>query len=807
MLSSPDRQRNFEQLRAHWEIVVTGEDTNMVGRRKKPALRQAANDAVEHNAGGKFRRKLSHGLAFISLTQRKGVLGRQLSNNASLAVTVPSTNDSSTTILDHDALLSSQADPTSLVTFDEPPVPSQDDTNAGARQLPRSRTFSYIPRPVKTDAEADSVAELEKLATPLRDTVMSDPSTCAPSRIPTPSPPQSSRRGSSPRQCLPSNSPLQAIGVAKRQSLTNVHISPSKAAIRSRTTPNLSKTASTSQTASYMAPRKPGIKRTFASSTLLKPVLAENIPTSKRVAQRRSQIQDQAATRESLSVPSVTSNRRLFGPGVPLESKRVSFTAPSSNVKQLSSHPMQAPVTVRHTNGKNESIRPDSPRPSEATHVARPRPKSPLTAALSSDVPEEPLLAPPQLGPDDGTQRRTLGTSNRLVGVWGSSKVFATANHQVRRLPRSSTFHHFGKRLEPPPLPPIPNQYKSPSSSNLIQSVSHQYTSLSSLNLHHHFPMSSGQFGTSSRSLLLDIASAQKSSELESLKSESTSVSMTTAEVTENVKDMNRVNEGQEPTRDQDTHATSRHKAGDDLCGSKVFSTASNASANLLPVIAEICFGSTGPTAWGTCSERLTGNLPVQRRWSISERFCPNSANYITRLQVTDYMPPLYWAGRFQSRYDQWRTEAMTVLLNSEQKPEDDGPLGNCHLDDDKKAIVLIFMQLRDLCASAQAADSLHEFEYQYRKDHKMLDTKHDLPPSLRKPEELSPRGAIGRAVRKLTPRKASFANLFKGKGWNRNDDAKPADMPEHIRELHKMADRSDGSDATAYLNVVEPRL
>jgi hypothetical protein len=46
--------------------------------------------------------------------------------------------------------------------------------------------------------------------------------------------------------------------------------------------------------------------------------------------------------------------------------------------------------------------------------------------------------------------------------------------------------------------------------------------------------------------------------------------------------------------------------------------------------------------------------------------------------------------------------------------------------------------------------------------------------------------------VRKLTPRKASFANLFKGKGWNKNDDAKPADVPEHIRELREIVDQPD---------------
>ncbi|XPS73721.1 hypothetical protein M3J09_005858 [Ascochyta lentis] len=88
-----------------------------------------------------------------------------------------------------------------------------------------------------------------------------------------------------------------------------------------------------------------------------------------------------------------------------------------------------------------------------------------------------------------------------------------------------------------------------------------------------------------------------------------------------------------------------------------------------------------------------------------------------------------------------------------------------------------------------------------------MLDTKHDLPPSLRKPEESTPKGPIGRAVRKLTPRKASFANLFKGKGWNRNDDAKPADMSEHVSELQEIVDRSDESDETTYSNGIELRL
>lgn len=91
----------------------------------------------------------------------------------------------------------------------------------------------------------------------------------------------------------------------------------------------------------------------------------------------------------------------------------------------------------------------------------------------------------------------------------------------------------------------------------------------------------------------------------------------------------------------------------------------------------------------------------------------------------------------------------------------------------------------------------MQEFEYTYRKDHKLLDTKFDLPPSLRKPEEATPKGPIGRAVRKLTPRKASFANLFKGKGWNRSDDARAADMSGHVRELQDITDSNGDLEVT----------
>ena len=106
-----------------------------------------------------------------------------------------------------------------------------------------------------------------------------------------------------------------------------------------------------------------------------------------------------------------------------------------------------------------------------------------------------------------------------------------------------------------------------------------------------------------------------------------------------------------------------------------------------------------------------------------------------------------------------------------------------------------MYVIIRILAMLAAVTDRCQEFEYRYRKDHKMLDTKDDLPPSLRKPDESAPKGPIGRTVRKLTPRKASFANLLRGKGWSRTDDPKPADMRRHVRQLQEIMDQSDVLD------------
>lgn len=683
----------------------------MVGRRVKQQPHQAVQKDPQYDGGSKFRRKLSNGLALFSLPQRKAVPGRQLSSNASLVVSASNTNGSSTAILEHDALLSLQVESTSLhntgETVSPPDTTRVDEDIHTPKQLPRPRTFSYIPRAVKVDTEGKSAGEPTAAIELTIDTIMTDAKSLPPSRIPTPSPPQLKRRVSSPRQYL-SQHPLSHTKntVNRRSFVSTKNGSPLKAAVRSRTTPNLLKAENISQTASYMAPRRPGLKRHFASSTPQKPVLAENIPTSKRVAQRHSQIQEKASKRESLAVPSASESRRSFAPGVPLvQSEHASFVAPPVSTKRLSSHITQTPVTAKRVSskGQEEPPKPESPCSSDEAPLTEPRSRSsessPTPTLTTIDLTDIPVAPPPRIrDTDHDTQRRTLGTPNGLGGVWRSSKVFAAANHQVRRLPRSSTFHGFGRR-ETPPLPSIPNYYKMPSSYNLTCTALQQHKLPSLFNLHHHFPMRSGEFGSCSRSLLSEIASAQRSTEA-ALKSVSTFATVTESEAAEDAKD-------QQSAADSGETKPSIYTFGNAAQSKGSFTSSQNPTA-LPPLKAKLHSRLSRRSVSMTRSVRPTGDLQSQRQWSISERFYPDNANNTSCVQVKDYMPPLYWAGRFQSRFDRWRTEAMVAVLNPEIKPEDDGPLGQCGLDDEKKATVLIFMQLRDLCASAQAADSFH---------------------------------------------------------------------------------------------------
>jgi hypothetical protein len=68
-------------------------------------------------------------------------------------------------------------------------------------------------------------------------------------------------------------------------------------------------------------------------------------------------------------------------------------------------------------------------------------------------------------------------------------------------------------------------------------------------------------------------------------------------------------------------------------------------------------------------------------------------------------MPPLWWAGRFQTRFDQWRNDTMRQEIDPQYKP--DGLLGQHKLSQEKVAACYIFLELHELCASTEATDSL----------------------------------------------------------------------------------------------------
>jgi hypothetical protein len=220
--------------------------------------------------------------------------------------------------------------------------------------------------------------------------------------------------------------------------------------------------------------------------------------------------------------------------------------------------------------------------------------------------------------------------------------------------------------------------------------------------------MAPKRVGRSDRSLLLKIASAQTLSEVQTSNSSSEFASTISTGVAEEAEAETPAQKVWQAINVDGANLTSESEPCEDGSGKKELSTSVDNETILSPATTRLHNGSIDEPTSMKNSDVTDGELQSQRRWSISERFYPDSANVSTSVQVKDYMPPLYWAGRFQSRFDQWRTEAMMTTLTPGYKPDDNSLLGQCNLDDEKKAAILIFMQLRDLCASAPAADSLH---------------------------------------------------------------------------------------------------
>ncbi|CAN9091746.1 unnamed protein product [Alternaria alternata] len=750
MLTYPDRQR-FEQIRARWETIrlAEGEAAAMVGWREKPAAHQAVNGEPHENGATKFRRKLSYGFAFISnpLLQRKTIPARQQVSVPLSTATEPSASDITT----EDSICGPPLAPVLPFTppklssgASEQPVtvplsrtlPMSTDVDVTPKPLPRSRTLSFIPLPVRSEPSS-FVADVEGAVKSHSIAAMPRPEpNSAPSKIPTPSPPSVERRRSSSRLHIHQHASYRASQQIKHIATAHALAAANNGSpvrhsyqVRSRTTPNLAKDSNPSQPARFMAPRRPGPKRTANAPIAQKPVLQENIPTDRRITHRRSQIQERTLKRESLAVPGTLNNRRSFGPGpLLLQSREPSFATPLPVRKRMSSQfAQQTPVTVKRIQPQEETktLTPSSPQVSE---VAVNQPRDIGYSGLTPEKTEliDPVMPRPHT--DRDLQRKTLGTPNGLGGVWRLSRALALTTHEVSKLPRSYTFHNLGARREvAPPVPRIPEQYRTVSFPNLIQ------------------PVRMDQKDTN-RSHQDYIVSDTNSCELIS-------------EETEDEKNT--------------TPAYPPYYPGGGLIAS-VESSGSSGEISAFPSVT-----TTAPE-----TARSTSGSSSTRPWGVLEEGTLEVADIE---KVKDYMPPLYWAGRFQARYDKWRTDAMDAELNTDYQP--DGLLGQCKLNQEKLAACYILGQLRDLCTSDQAADSLWEFEYKYRKDNKLLGNSLDIPSmSLRKQEDSATSagtgtGPFGRAIRKLTPRKASLVDLMKGKRWNKSDEAKSEDVAERNQE------------------------
>ncbi|KAL5120665.1 hypothetical protein ACEQ8H_001414 [Pleosporales sp. CAS-2024a] len=729
MLTHPDRKR-FEQIRAQWEAAQQVNEgwTDMVGRRV--TQQPPSGDAPPHSAS-KFRRTLSQGLAFISnpLSQRKTTPSRQPALTPALtpvlSVTSPTTN---TTSHHEDALTLSTRDPSAsidaiFVTTEKASSKQYETSNKrvdGHAALPRSRTTSFLPRPARSASNVSMDEQGTKIKFP-RVAVITDSKLHAlPSKIPTPSPPLSEKRVSSPRQYLPRQTFQRECRVDMRHSFVGDSTgSPSKFTSRSHTCQSLVKAATSPQLAQIqMKPDKTGCKKPTATPLVSKTPLQENIPTHNRGRQGWSHVQEKGQRRESIVASLAVSDRSTFVQESHLSRSEVSNQgAPLMTTKRFSSNhaPQQTPITAQREQSKQQLTGPRSRKPTIQPSAARLQsPPSPRTLVLNAARPGIPRSIT-----ENDMQRKTLGTPNGVGGIWRSSRVLAAANHEVR-LPHSFTFHDF-ESLGSPPVPAIPDRYRTPSLASFFQSISSYGT--------HRFKMAP----TTSSNGSIPERTTYDANVLE--------ISMPIG--TGNVEDTGLL------------HAV--------LSDSNYMSTARPSSPRLecLPQMA-----STLPL---TMLETAGSYSHDHRPWSISDQQYENNTDAQPYFQVRDYMPPQYWAGRFQSRIDHWRTDAMMAELDPDHTPE--GLVGACKLNQDKLASCYILAQLRDVCLTEQAANSFWEFEFQYRKQNKLFGAEYPMQPPRKQNDYEENKGAFGRAVRRLTPRKSSFVNLLKGKGWGKGDE------------------------------------
>jgi hypothetical protein len=630
MLNYPDR-RKFEQLRARWEAAEKGGSgaTDMGGRKEKQALPEPGPVEPSPHAS-KFRRKLSHGLAFISnpLSQRKSLSGRQLASDASLAVIAPNT-DGTELSPPQDATSEILTPSHSQAAPEAPSFPHQShDPDQTPKPLPKSRTISYIPRPSRSVSEASTDDDGSVIC--LQTSALTESKPYTASKIPCPSPSLSTRRVSSPRQHISSQQSNDSTVV--RAFAVSTSGSPSKRSVRSRTTPNLVETASSAQTKDYPVPRRSGFAKPHATSDR-NSMLQRDLETTKRASLQHSHVQGTVLKRVSLSVPTTVLNRRSLEPHTLVVQKKRHMAPVAATASRRPSSRMQTSVTKENT------------RPSDLSHT-----KSSSSHYLNKV--SSPVVSP---SAKSSAAQPDIEIKTRKEG-WKASKVSnipTDATRQVRKLPHSSTFHHFGRNWETvPSLPQISKQVAS-------TAVSHPTVA----------PKATAE--TSVTNIALTISNY--------------------------------------PTCDRSPKRCRDHKKA--LTVGKTNNTDREArlvelkdeSTISLPSVTD---GFHSGTSLGQSSST---DALVKRDQSVSEHSISDDADVHSYTQVKQQMPPPWWAGRFQSRFDQWRTAVMARQLNTNQsqKHHNMAPLYWYSLEEEKLAAAHILRQLRGLCTTKEAADSL----------------------------------------------------------------------------------------------------
>lgn len=677
MLSYPDRHK-FEEIRSRWEAAqIFGHNSQgqMVGRREKPAV--SGGNSEDATSTSKFRRKLSNGLSFISLSQRKATPVRPSlpANDLTTAFDVPNPQSHETT-----RLLSSVHDPPQYGSSSVRKVAPSNawkleqgvDPDATPKQLPRSRTMSFIPRLNRSESES-SLIESDSASTPRPPACTSEEARATPTKIHSLDLNDEAHGNRNVRQHRAALTSQQAKLVAAGNAFAGTRAVPP---VRSHTTPNLLKGMHSAGSVQFMSPRRSTQQKPSGIPVPLWPAMKENsTPTAQQRAKRLPNIQEQSpsserretARRESLMAPTIASKRRSTGPISALaQSKQTTRATPMVYGKHQSSQILhQTPLAAQRAVHKSRSPlhTTSSLLASSASAVTQTRllgAVSPLASRANGHAPAQGF--PSRANTDKDSRKRTFATPYKKFGGSTSVRGHVGVNNEVR-LPRSTTYHHFKTTIDdPPPMPSVQEQYKSVSMPILSQPTGPGPHTLASV----------------------------PESEIGDSDDEKSSLHSGAGSIVALLK--KRRNTERHPSDAKHT----RH-AG---LGGQV----GRPRKSLLPQSKSmLSIQIPGPGRSFSASLLFSAKSSESRSAKTPKSW--NDADLSTDLQVKEYMPAIYWAGRFQSRYDQWRTEAMHVELDPNYCME--GSLAHCNVHQEKVAACHIFLQLRELCFSYQAADSL----------------------------------------------------------------------------------------------------